>query len=998
MAKTHTVKSGDTLWGIAATYLGSGAKYPQIAEWNNIPNPNIIHIGQVLVVEKPSGSSSTASSSSSTGVKVTGPGLLVSDDRKLVASWTWGKESQTESYKVVWEYQALNGPWYTGSSKNITVDQDYKEGSRYDIYDIPSEAVAVRFKIKPISKTKKVKQGDKEVETVHWTQGWTGWKPNWSGFQKFPLDITPSAPSVTIDENNKLTASLSNLDEKLTHVRFEIVKDDSVSVVTSNNLAIDTSKLNDRHISYEYKVEAGHNYKVRCKVMQYGKTSDWSPFCENIHAYPAVPSSLKDPKAAGRDNGTYSVALEWSKVISATKYEIQYTTKKEYFDNHTADVTSVSTEKAVTSLIIYGLDGGTYFFRVRAINEKGESGWSEIKSIGIGEPPAAPTTWSSTTTAMVGEDITLYWVHNSKDGSRETSADIRLTVDGVSTKYSLDFDWYYRINAAGNAEKIKEKTDEEKETTSYCILDTSRFAEGAELTWEVQTAGVVNAMGAWSTPREIDIYAKPTLELTVTDTFRVNDNGSITLLPPEDGLMDTLKGFPFFLQAVAGPMNTKQTPIGYHVSITADTAYETVDELGNDKTVNAGEELYSKYFDISTVLMVEFSASNLDLENDISYTITCTVSMDSGLTATKTYSFSVSWEEVQYEPNAEITIDNSVYSAAIRPYCEDRRMVYRKVSKTNNVYSVTDEEVDIDTLDDVYTSDNDIVRVGLMGDVDSYYCTLHYTRAGVALDTPRTYLVTKDASGNYVARQQISSTTMKAAYTVSGEEVLFGKDSSGSEIYYCQYEETFLVEGVSLAVYRREFDGGFTEIASGIDNLTNTFVTDPHPALDYARYRIVATTNSTGAVCYYDLPGVPVGGKAVIIQWDEAWSSFNNWSEDPLAEPTWSGSLLSLPYNIDVSDSNSADVSQIKYVGRKRPVTYYGTQLGETSTWNVEIPKGDEETLYALRRLSIWMGDVYVREPSGSGYWANVKVSYSQKHRELKIPVTFSVTRVEGGI
>ena len=64
----------------------------------------------------------------------------------------------------------------------------------------------------------------------------------------------------------------------------------------------------------------------------------------------------------------------------------------------------------------------------------------------------------------------------------------------------------------------------------------------------------------------------------------------------------------------------------------------------------------------------------------------------------------------------------------------------------------------------------------------------------------------------------------------------------------------------------------------------------------------------------------------------------------------------------------------------------------------MEIEKSDKETLYALRRLSIWMDDVYVREPSGSGYWANIKVSFSQKHRELTIPVTLNITRVEGGI
>ena len=124
----------------------------------------------------------------------------------------------------------------------------------------------------------------------------------------------------------------------------------------------------------------------------------------------------------------------------------------------------------------------------------------------------------------------------------------------------------------------------------------------------------------------------------------------------------------------------------------------------------------------------------------------------------------------------------------------------------------------------------------------------------------------------------------------------------------------------------------------------------------------------------------------------------NTLNEDELEQPSWSGSMLKLPYNVDVSDNHKNDVALIEYIGRTHPVSYYGTQLGETATWNMEIVKDDEETLYALRRLAKWMGDVYVREPSGSGYWANVSVSFSQKHCELTIPVTLDIARVTGGV
>ena len=105
-----------------------------------------------------------------------------------------------------------------------------------------------------------------------------------------------------------------------------------------------------------------------------------------------------------------------------------------------------------------------------------------------------------------------------------------------------------------------------------------------------------------------------------------------------------------------------------------------------------------------------------------------------------------------------------------------------------------------------------------------------------------------------------------------------------------------------------------------------------------------------------------------------------------------------LPYNIDVTSNHKPDVELVEYIGRSNPVSYYGTQYGETATWKTDIDKTDVETLYALRRLSKWMGDVYVREPSGSGYWAHVTVSFSETHLKTVIPVTLEITRVEGGI
>lgn len=253
-----------------------------------------------------------------------------------------------------------------------------------------------------------------------------------------------------------------------------------------------------------------------------------------------------------------------------------------------------------------------------------------------------------------------------------------------------------------------------------------------------------------------------------------------------------------------------------------------------------------------------------------------------------------------------------------------------------------------------------------------------------------------DANPDLIPQNKIASETM------TYNTILMGETNDGQIIVTSDavllFETRFIApdNNASLAVYRRMANGKFVEIESGITNLYSHTTTDPHPSLDNAIYRITATSNITGAISYVDLPPYPIPETSIIIQWNEQWRSYDTEFEGSILGSN--KSVLKLPYNIDVSENNSKDVNLINYIGRERPVGYYGTHLGETTTWNCEIPKSDVETLYQLRRLSIYMGNVYVREPSGLGYWAKIDVSWSQTHCEMTIPVTFNITPVEGGM
>lgn len=272
----------------------------------------------------------------------------------------------------------------------------------------------------------------------------------------------------------------------------------------------------------------------------------------------------------------------------------------------------------------------------------------------------------------------------------------------------------------------------------------------------------------------------------------------------------------------------------------------------------------------------------------------------------------------------------------------------------------------------------------------------------IILENNQTYTLTA-----IVSMDSGLTATSSLTFKVDWDEYAYTPDASISIDFdtlsayitpFCKDDDDDFVRGVTLSVYRREYDGKFTVIGTDIKNDGVTTLTDPHPSLDYARYRIVAIDSTTGGVVYEDLPGEPIGEPSIVIQWDEAWSEFDYSEVDSPEIPPWTGSMIRIPYNVDVTEHQNADVALVEYIGRDHPVSYYGTQRGITASWSAEIVKSDKETLYALRRLASWRGNVYVREPSGTGYWAHVTVSFPSKHLALTIPVTFDITRVEGGV
>lgn len=757
--------------------------------------------------------------------------LQAGTTRTLYATWGKTSISKQDGYRVVWQYDTGNGVWFNGS--------DSTTKSTQSTYSVPSNALHARVGVAPNPGSK-----------AKWKGALTYTKYAKAFTSESTTPSAPGTPELTI-KGKDITVKVENYSDTNFNgkLAIQIIKDDSTLVYNNKNVSYSNGVAT---VVYKQGVIGGYRYKAR--AMAYGKKkeeSPWSNYTNNVYTATDKPTITEIVST-----GSYAVDVRWKAQRGADTYTIQYTNEtvdgKPVFDTGSSAVQEqsgiIATHFPATSLSIEE-DKNVWYFRLKAVNDGGDSAWSDIKSTAIGTKPDIPTIWSYVTIGKIGEDIVLNWVHNSEDGSKQSGAKVGIKIN------------------EGDETVIDTFTTE----TSY-PYNTGSLSDGDKINWRVctrGTQGIPEEWGDWSEYREIVVYQPPEIVFTIG----VFD---------EEEIYSVVNQFPIHISGTATPAS--QTPVSYVVSITANEQYDISEENGVEVHVNKDDEIYSKYIDTSSLeLDLTLNPGDIFLSRDVTYTATVTVAMTNGLTAESSQIFLAKWEIPSWNPDAEITVDKNTLVAYIRPFCSDEwEFEYRK--------------------------------------------------------------------------------------------------------------------GFTLAVYRIDFDGNLTLIDSGIRAEDNDTTCDIHPSLDYARYRIVATDNRTGVVYYDDPEPIPVNSPCAVIQWEgETRTFFADPLEIDYVANDWSGTILRLPYNINVSDDISPDVALIEYAGRKNPVSYYGTQQGFTSRWDMEIPKDDTDAIAKVRALAIYPGDVYVREPAGTGYWANVKVSYNVQYSKATIPVSLSIARVEGG-
>lgn len=606
--------------------------------------------------------------------------LQTSATNTLVASWDHTldkyKKSNLKGYSVRWDYK-VGKTWYIGTASEVTAKQ-----ALYDVPDIAT-ATEVRCYVKFVrKKTYNKKQAKNNAPTT-----WFG--PTYYTLKNLRPDKAPTPSISVIDKKKKIEVTISNISQlgtnKPTHIRLQILENgtkviydsksnSSISYDYNNAIGYYDVKLNaeltqfkpipivKNGISYSFTGKNGAKYSARAKCIDAdGQESyEWSDWSSEVITIPSPPKTVNNPK---RESNT-SVSLSWSKVDGATSYKVLYTTDARYFAQAEDKVSSVTVNNG-TKAIITGLDPGySYYFSVCAINEQGTSNRSTpaVKMV-FGLKPEAPTTWSQTSTVMAGDNIVLYWVHNSKDNSSQASAEIQITVNDVAQPV---------ITVKNNRSE-----DEKDDTSSYSIAtNVSPYVEGATVKWKVRTCGITGEYSDWSIEREIKVYARPSLIIS-SASFQVGSNGN------------TLTKFPLILNLSTTPYSQKA--ISYSIEITALSDYTGFDYIGNINRISSGDAVFSKVIgNASNTMSYSINPQDCRLEDGMYYQVSAIVSTDAGLTATSNaLTFYASWDGELPVPDLSMYIENEErVSMAIQPRCENTNTGELEPNVTLSVYRI----------------------------------------------------------------------------------------------------------------------------------------------------------------------------------------------------------------------------------------------------------------------------------------------------------------------
>ena len=964
--------------------------------------------------------------------------LQAGTNRTLFATWGKTKYEHQSGYVVKWQYDTGQGVWFDGSESTVS--------GTNSTYTAPDNAIKVVCRVKP-NPGSKAKWSGSFTSAVYAD----GFPEEQKSNPESTIPAAPSSVSISIDgtaASATVTARVTNYNDDRSNgvLTIEIVQNDA-AVVQSGDVTI---SMGVASLSWSGTNLEGCRFKARAKAhgnAAAGGDSDWSNYTENqdVSSNP-VPTAPGNIDIVGDPESVTVTVTNYDDDKSDGRVRIQII-QDDYSIVHDVTVTNFL-GMATTTYTGGNLRGKRFKARAQAYSNTGEEGsWSNFTPnliIPENTTPAPPTNLSITiddrevkvTLSGYSDDnsngtIRFQIIENDKNVVQE--GDVTIAYGVASLSYTIPTYNGSRYKARAMAygkfgeqspwsdptENRYSKTAKAKDLRLTATSSTSVTAKWAALSGaETYTLEFTSTV----------VDGQPVFDTASSDVQTVTNIKTLYYLAQS---LTTAKRWYFRVRGVNdGGEGEWSDVVNIMLGTTPDKptiwSYTTVGKIGESIVLNWVHSSQDDSDQSGARLAIKINNGTetvITLTTQTTYTYN-TSSLSDGdkinwrVSTRGIQGIPVEWGE--YSEYREIVV-YSPPSITFTVGAPDETEIYPVVgsfpieisgsslplTQTPVAYAVSifsESQYDVSEEDGIevhVTAGQEIYSTYIPSTSHTLSLTLNpgdlYLVQGVVYRVTAMVAMTNGLTAEYErefkAKWDIPSWSPDAEVTV---------DKTTLVAYirpFCADQWHFEIRrGFHLAVFRIDYDGQLTKIASGIDPADSLTITDLHPSLDYARYRIVATDNSTGVVFYNDLEGIPVRSKAAVIQWEGEARAVNVETDQvDYIINDWCGTILKLPYNIEVNDDIEPDVSLVEYIGRKHPVSYYGTQQGATSRWTTDIPKWDTESIAKVRALAIYPGDVYVREPSGTGYWANVKVSYSMPNDKTTAKVTFTISRVEGG-
>jgi len=273
----------------------------------------------------------------------------------------------------------------------------------------------------------------------------------------------------------------------------QVSKDSLFGVIDSQDSTLDADSMSVSGLG------AGATYYWRVRSINKGGTSAWSAawsFSTALSSPPAVPSV---PTLVSPDSGSMShsaiVALVWSMASGAVTYHFQVSTSSSFAPIVSQDSTLIADSATVGGLA----DRATYYWRVRAKNAAGVSGWT--------------TPWSFVMPTLLPIAPSVPTLVSPANGSTSQSLTPSLVWSTVATATS------YRVQVSQDSAFFSVEKDDSSLTSTTKMFD-SLTGFSTTYFWRVRAKNA-SGVSVWSSPWSFRTTAPPV--------------PFVTLLSPVDG-------------------------------------------------------------------------------------------------------------------------------------------------------------------------------------------------------------------------------------------------------------------------------------------------------------------------------------------------------------------------------------------------------------------------------------------------------------------------------